>query len=80
LLIYQHLNYGNKFYNFWKWKMGALIKIKCKRKMMIFHAPCTHNWHGLPRKMMMLNHRTIISAMYMFMEESAKNFKTSIHH
>jgi hypothetical protein len=30
LLIYQHLNYGNKFYNFWKWKMGALIEIKCK--------------------------------------------------
>ncbi len=29
-LIYQHLSYGNKFYNFWKWKMGALIKIKCK--------------------------------------------------
>ncbi len=30
LLIYQHLNYRNKFYNFWKWKMGALIEIKCK--------------------------------------------------
>ncbi len=47
-------------FKFWKWKLGAFTKIKCKRskifktKRMILHASCIWNWHNLQRKTMML--------------------------
>ncbi len=86
LVIHHHLTHWIKS-NFLNLSMGAFAKIRCKRsrifkrKMMIFHAPCTWGWHDLPRKAMMFSwNGNWCNCTSKRGQEGAKDAKTLTHH